>query len=54
MSCQSKQHIKAKDIFCSVKLCSTDTVLDVVTFHIAAALTVELSSYYIINSLQLY
>ena len=54
MYCQSKQQIKAKDIFCSVKLCGTDTALDVVTFHIASTVTVELSSYYVINPLQLY
>ena len=45
---QNKQQIKASDIFCSVKLCSTDTELDVVTFHIATSVTVELSSYYMV------
>lgn len=42
MYCQNKQQIKANDIFCSVKLCSTDTELDVATLHISTSVIVEL------------
>lgn len=52
MCCQSKQQIKAKDISWPCEtLCSTDTALDVVIFHIATTVTAELSSYDIINPL---
>lgn len=44
MHCQNTK-LKPMIFFCSVKLCNTDTELEVVTLNISTLITVELSSY---------
>lgn len=46
---KTNNKLKVNDIFCSMKLSTANTELEVVTLHISTLFTVELNSYYIIN-----